>query len=155
MEEKTISTGNLSRAITKLLEMISGCKAVAVDITDKIALHLDEGVSQAPNLEHLTATPIKYTYNPSLGIVFFVIELQYRGSMAAGDYIQFNHTGGYAPGAPVPFGMTSTADIDSLIFKYEDFDGDCSLTIKPVKAIGPTGTITSNYLTGWYFCNGE
>ena len=128
-----------------------------IDVTDQIELSWNADTGGGTKLTYLEANPIKYIYSPSLGIVFFMISLVFRGTAEAGEPLGFFHVGGYAPTEDIgAFGMTASKLRDCFELNYEAVGGDKYLNISTTKAIAsPTGFLETVYLTGWYFCDGE
>ena len=155
-KKKAIDDVKLNKIVQRFLQLIgiNTQAAHAIDITDKISLAWSTAGGGA-NLDWLAATPVKYTYLPGAGVVFFQIELQYRGAMAEGEQLIFMHNGGYAPVAPGAFGMARTGDPSRFSLKYETSDGETKLYVHANKAVDEPAIQITNYLTGWYFCDGE
>lgn len=153
---KAVSDVKLNQIVQRFLQLIGNNTqaAHAVDITNKISLSWRTDTGGGVNLDWLAAVPVKYIYHPGLGVVFFQVELQYRGSIAEGERVNFMHAGGYAPKEGGPFGMTSHLYPGLFASRYETIGGETNLYLTAQKAIGPTEVGVSDSLTGWYFCDG-
>lgn len=125
--------------------------AQAIDVSSSVALAFNSTASST-TADTCYISEQKYSYVPSLGIVFFNFTLSFN-RFTAGDTIAYNQSGNYKRDISA-FRFAPMQSADKRLFAKLTPAGFLVNVLENVAGSDVTGTASVEF-SGWYFSNGE
>jgi hypothetical protein len=126
-----------------------------VDFTDNVFFYHGYIPDSNKNLTSITATPTEYIYIPSLRMVFFHIDVVFKGKLAKDELVVFPYYEKVSGGTFVKPCATKSYPITSRNARFSAEHFPDSVAIRVNEDIDTEGFSDNMGFSGWFFCDEE